>query len=232
MRAAARALANLVLPLAPALPALRCRRTQAPATPSGTAHAAGPGRRRGNGREGALLRARLDDLPMLVEHVRRQVTARHGPRIDGVTDDALRRLAEHCWPGNLRELEAVLQEAMLLRGRGWLRAEDVAFPAPVPAPSGGTPPPASVARPSGRAARRDLALDLAPAASRRVDRRNDWIPATLSPGGPRGDPMLDGLEDQLRRVRHDRAVHLGAGQVEENPTALTRRARQMVTGRQ
>ena len=83
------------------------------------------------------LRARLDDLPMLIEHMRRQVNARHGVRIDGVTDDALRGLAGYPWPGNVRELEAVLEEAMLLRGRGWLRAEDLALPEPAPAASGG-----------------------------------------------------------------------------------------------
>ena len=68
---------------------------------------------------------------MLIEHIRRQINARHGVRIDGVTDDALRCLAGYSWPGNVRELEAVLEEAMLLRGRGWLRPEDVALPAPI-----------------------------------------------------------------------------------------------------
>jgi DNA-binding NtrC family response regulator len=76
------------------------------------------------------LRARLDDLPLLVEHIRRRVNTRYSLAIDGVTDGALARLAAHPWPGNIRELEAVLTEAMLLRGRGWLRAEDVGFPSP------------------------------------------------------------------------------------------------------
>ena len=111
------------------------------------------------------LRARLDDLPMLIEHMRRQINARHGVRIDGVTDGALRCLAAYPWPGNVRELEAVLEEAMLLRGRGWLRAEDLALPEPVPAASSATPPPASAARQPGSAPRRDLALELAGASS-------------------------------------------------------------------
>jgi two-component system, NtrC family, response regulator HydG len=73
------------------------------------------------------LRARLDDLPLLVEHVRRQMIARHGLAIDCVTDGALDRLAGYPWPGNVRELEAVLEEAMLLRGGGPLHAEDLAL---------------------------------------------------------------------------------------------------------
>jgi DNA-binding NtrC family response regulator len=76
------------------------------------------------------LRHRLEDLPLLVEHVRRRANARHGLAIDGVTDAAVRRLAAYAWPGNVRELEAVLTEAMLLRGRGWLPAEDLALPSP------------------------------------------------------------------------------------------------------
>jgi DNA-binding NtrC family response regulator len=111
------------------------------------------------------LRARLDDLPLLVEHLRRQVNTRHGLAIEGVHGQVLDRLAGYAWPGNVRELEAVLEEAMLLRGRGWLRAEDVSLQEPVPAASGRTPPGASAARPSRSAARRDLALELAGAAS-------------------------------------------------------------------
>jgi DNA-binding NtrC family response regulator len=107
------------------------------------------------------LRARLDDLPLLVEHLRRQVNTRHGLAIESVRDDTLARLAAYPWPGNVRELEAVLEEAMLLRGRGPLRAEDLALPEPVPAASGGTQPPVSAARRSGSAACRVLALELA-----------------------------------------------------------------------
>jgi DNA-binding NtrC family response regulator len=71
------------------------------------------------------LRERLEDLPLLVEHIRRQVTERHGLAIEGVTAAALRRLIAHAWPGNVRELEAVLEEAMIFKGRGWLGPEDL-----------------------------------------------------------------------------------------------------------
>jgi DNA-binding NtrC family response regulator len=108
------------------------------------------------------LRARLDDLPLLVEHVRRQVTARHGLRVDGVTDDALRRLAGYLWPGNVRELEAVLEEAMLLRGRGWLRAEDVTLPVPIGDPGALNAPLASIPAADARR-QRVLALAANPA---------------------------------------------------------------------
>jgi DNA-binding NtrC family response regulator len=73
------------------------------------------------------LRARREDLPLLVESIRRQVNARHGLAIAGVTPAALQRLAAHPWPGNIRELEAVLEEAMILTGRGWLEPEALAL---------------------------------------------------------------------------------------------------------
>jgi DNA-binding NtrC family response regulator len=71
------------------------------------------------------LRERSEDLPLLVEHFRRQFNARHRLAIEGVTPGAMRRLAAYRWPGNLRELEAVLEEAMILKVRGWLRPQDL-----------------------------------------------------------------------------------------------------------
>jgi DNA-binding NtrC family response regulator len=104
------------------------------------------------------LRERLEDLPLLVEHCRRRFNARYGLAIDGVTPTAARALAAYPWPGNVRELEAVLREAMVLQGRGWLRAEDLALPAPegeaaplttVPGPPRDRGPPSAHARAGG-----------------------------------------------------------------------------------
>jgi DNA-binding NtrC family response regulator len=77
------------------------------------------------------LRDRLADLPFLVEHVRRQVNARHGLTIDEIGPATLRRLAAHPWPGNVRELEAVLEEGMALKGRGRLESGDLRLDPPV-----------------------------------------------------------------------------------------------------
>jgi DNA-binding NtrC family response regulator len=45
--------------------------------------------------------------------------------VRGVTAEALRRLAEHPWRGNVRELEAVLEEAMIFRRGEWIGPEDL-----------------------------------------------------------------------------------------------------------
>jgi hypothetical protein len=71
------------------------------------------------------LRERPEDLPLLIEHFRRQVNARHRLAIEGLTSTALQRLAAYRWPGNVRELQALLEEAMILKGRGWLRPESL-----------------------------------------------------------------------------------------------------------
>ena len=61
------------------------------------------------------LRERREDIPLLVEHVRRHVNARYGLAVAGVGKDALERLLSHTWPGNVRELEAVLEQAMIFQ---------------------------------------------------------------------------------------------------------------------
>lgn len=37
----------------------------------------------------------------------------------------MRRLEAHPWPGNVWELETVLEEAMIMKGRGWLAPADL-----------------------------------------------------------------------------------------------------------
>jgi DNA-binding NtrC family response regulator len=75
------------------------------------------------------LRARLEDLPLLVEHLRVTLNAQRGLAVDGVRLATLARLAAEPWPGNVRQLRAVLAEAMAARQRGWLEPEDLSFAA-------------------------------------------------------------------------------------------------------
>ena len=86
------------------------------------------------------LRERPEDLPLLAEHFRRQVNARHRLVIEGMTPGALRRLTAHRWPGNVRELEAALEEAMILKGRGSLQPHDLILQEPAEGPVASTGP--------------------------------------------------------------------------------------------
>ena len=51
--------------------------------------------------------------------------SRYGLAIEGVTRHALAVMENQQWRGNVRELEAVLEQAMIFRGVGSLRPEDL-----------------------------------------------------------------------------------------------------------
>jgi transcriptional regulator with PAS, ATPase and Fis domain len=60
------------------------------------------------------LRARREDIPLLVENVLKRV-AREGARpIEGLSPDTWEVLAQHTWPGNVRELENAIERAATL----------------------------------------------------------------------------------------------------------------------
>jgi serine/threonine-protein kinase len=57
---------------------------------------------------------RRDDIPALVDHFVRRHARRLGKVIDDVSPDSMRRLEAYTWPGNIRELTAVLERAVLV----------------------------------------------------------------------------------------------------------------------
>jgi len=60
------------------------------------------------------LRDRREDIPLLVEHFVSQFNRLKGKDIAGVSDEVLARLMEHDFPGNVRELENVIEHAFVL----------------------------------------------------------------------------------------------------------------------
>ncbi len=59
------------------------------------------------------LRERGDDLPLLVQFYLRRVSRELGREVRTVEPEALERLRAYSWPGNLRELQSVLKQAVL-----------------------------------------------------------------------------------------------------------------------
>jgi two-component system nitrogen regulation response regulator GlnG len=59
------------------------------------------------------LRERGDDLPMLVQQYLRRFNRELGREIREIAPEALERLRAHTWPGNIRELQSVLKQALL-----------------------------------------------------------------------------------------------------------------------
>jgi two-component system NtrC family response regulator len=60
------------------------------------------------------LRERREDIPLLVAHFIEKVAAAQGKPQRGVTPEAMALLERHPWPGNIRELENVIERAMVL----------------------------------------------------------------------------------------------------------------------
>jgi PAS domain S-box-containing protein len=60
------------------------------------------------------LRDRRDDIPLLVRFFVNKFATRLGKRIESVGKDTLELLAAYPWPGNIRELENVLERAVIL----------------------------------------------------------------------------------------------------------------------
>ena len=59
------------------------------------------------------LRKRTGDIPLLVAHIIKKFNERLKKAISGITDEALAALEVHSWPGNIRELENVLERTIL-----------------------------------------------------------------------------------------------------------------------
>src|SRR5229473_6746003 len=63
------------------------------------------------------LRERKDDIPLLVEHILRDINVKHGHQVRGVNPDVLELFAGYSWPGNVRELRNVLERAAIVSNR-------------------------------------------------------------------------------------------------------------------
>lgn len=91
------------------------------------------------------LRERTDDVELLVRHFLGVLSERLGMPVPGLQDDALEALKRHPFPGNVRELENVLERAITLCENETIAAADLilpnADPLGVEAPSAVTAPP-------------------------------------------------------------------------------------------
>ncbi|KAA1259252.1 Transcriptional regulatory protein ZraR [Rubripirellula obstinata] len=71
------------------------------------------------------LRQRVGDLPLLVDHFLREAAETCGREMECFSDEAIDIMQDYHWPGNIRQLENVVERAVLL-GRGpVLTAEDL-----------------------------------------------------------------------------------------------------------
>jgi formate hydrogenlyase transcriptional activator len=67
------------------------------------------------------LRERPEDIPLLVHHFVRQAARRMNKTIDTIPSETMDALMQHQWPGNIRELENVVERAVILSPASVLR---------------------------------------------------------------------------------------------------------------
>lgn len=60
------------------------------------------------------LRDRREDIPLLVEHIVRKFNLRNDRHLSGLSEEAMKILLEHDYPGNVRELENIIEHAFVL----------------------------------------------------------------------------------------------------------------------
>ncbi|MEN9360760.1 MAG: Formate hydrogenlyase transcriptional activator [Verrucomicrobiota bacterium] len=87
------------------------------------------------------LRERRDDLPLLAEHFLRLQARRLGRPVPALTPALAAQLQAYSWPGNIRELQHVLERALITAGKGPLRLQ-LGDEAAAPAPASPAAPPA------------------------------------------------------------------------------------------
>lgn len=71
------------------------------------------------------LRDRKDDIPALAEFFVKRFSNELKKRVDAIEPDALRVMMRHHWPGNIRELENVIERAVLLTDGNVLTLNDL-----------------------------------------------------------------------------------------------------------
>jgi len=76
------------------------------------------------------LRERREDIPLLVEHFLQRFHEEYGKRTLGLSDKALEACLHYSWPGNIRELENVIERGIILTEPN----ESISVPALFPRP--------------------------------------------------------------------------------------------------
>lgn len=73
----------------------------------------------------APLRERKEDIPMLVNHIVNSLNFQMGLGIEEIEKDVIDRFREYDWPGNIRELQNVVERGMNMSLRGTLKWDDL-----------------------------------------------------------------------------------------------------------
>src|ERR1700691_2445392 len=71
------------------------------------------------------LRERKEDIPYLVRFFVDKLARENGGRVRSITDAAIDKLMQYSWPGNVREIENVIERSIVMTTGDKLDAEDI-----------------------------------------------------------------------------------------------------------
>jgi DNA-binding NtrC family response regulator len=71
------------------------------------------------------LRSRREDIPILAHYFLRKFAASHDKKVEEVSSSALMQLMNYSYPGNVRELENILEHAVAVTNKNILTEEDL-----------------------------------------------------------------------------------------------------------
>ncbi len=78
------------------------------------------------------LRERRDDIELLLRYFADRAARRLGRRLDGIAPAFIARARAYAWPGNIRELENLVERSLIVSGNAVLDASDLMAPGPMP----------------------------------------------------------------------------------------------------
>ncbi len=78
------------------------------------------------------LRERREDIPRLLKHFAARTARRLGREIDGVSSSFIERASAYDWPGNIRELENLVERTLIMSNGGPLDTNEL-YASPTPA---------------------------------------------------------------------------------------------------
>ena len=73
------------------------------------------------------LRERREDIPLLVRHFVKKCNAEMGKHCTGVSGSVMKMLVDHEWRGNIRELQNVIERAIIFAEDETVEVEDIGF---------------------------------------------------------------------------------------------------------
>jgi len=165
------------------------------------------------------LRERLDDIPLLAEHFLKAFARQQGKTIDSIPEDVMLALVRYDWPGNIRELQNVIERGVVRTTGRVLSHHTTACLAAADAQSGCCPIASSPAA-AGPVSIRTL-VDAERAHITAALRETNWLV-----GGPRGAAAQLGVPRTTLIARMQR---LGIAKARNRSVASTQglgRARQ------